>query len=299
MKVTCTPLGMFHIKKELEELFPHLDLNFTKGIAGKSETEELLMLEEYAVIGSEVLDADFLKKTKLKMIVRFGGSLENIDLDAANQNNIKVMNFKSATVANEVANLTLSFIIDASYNCSCLEHANKDGRWFRPMVLGSQARVSIFGSGQIGQLVSEKLANIGFQNVDINSMRSLLSVENYCSNFKKIIENSDIVVLNASYLSWDKSTFDKALSSSNNLSLINTARGNLLNETKVLEYLDEGLLKNFYSDVTSTEPPDAISQKLINHKNAYITPHIGGYSKKSLMEVGEATLGYFKESLND
>ena len=299
MRVTCTPLGMFHIKDELEGLFPNLILNFTKGIVEKSKTEELLMNEKYVVIGSETLGADFLNKTKLKMIVRFGGSLENIDLDAAKKNNIKVINYKSATVSNDVANLTVGFVIDAAYSCARLILANKSGEWRRPMVQGSNACISVFGSGQIGKLVTKKLENIGFTYVNNISMQKILSTDNYYNDLEKVFIDSDIVVLNSSYLSWDKSAFNKLLANSDNISLVNTARGNLLNESTILECLNNGSLKNYYSDVTSSEPPNNHSQSLISHKNAYITPHIGGYSKKSLIEVGTGVLEYFTRDLND
>jgi D-3-phosphoglycerate dehydrogenase len=286
MKIVCTPLGMFHIKPELEIEFPFVDFVFTKGISGKTETETILINENYAVVGSESFDAAFFDRAKLKGIARFGGSLEKIDTLAAANNGIQIYSCKSAAVSSEVANLTLGFVINAAYKSNYLQLLNRGGDWHRPMIMGSEAAISIFGSGDIGSLVEKNLKNNGFHNTTLVSMQKLLRRKDKEQKLIDIIKSSNVVVLTASYKAWDSELFNHALSFGRNISLVNTARGNLVDEKAILEYLDNGQILEYFADVTTNEPPIGFSQDLIADDRTFITPHIGGYSKKVLIEVG-------------
>ena len=299
MKIVCTPLGMFHIKAELEIEFPYVNFVFTKGIVSKAETEAILINENYAVVGSEAFDAAFLGRAKLRAIARFGGSLEKIDMLAAADNGIQLYNCKSAAVVSEVANLTVGFVINASYNTNSLQLLNKGSDWHRPMVMGSEAVISIFGSGDIGALVEKNLKNNGFENVQLLSMRKLLKRKDKEQEIIDIVKRSNVVVLTASYMAWDSGLFNHALSFGTNISLINTARGSLVDEKAILGYLDDGQILEYFADVTTTEPPIGLSQDLISDDRTFITPHIGGYSKKTLIEVGFSVVNKLVEGSRD
>ena len=271
---------------ELQSEFPQVQFIEQGGIVSKIETEKSLLTETHAIIGSEIIDAEFLKRTSLAAIARFGGSVENIDLSVAKNLNINIFSYKSPQVVSDVANITLGFVLSASIGINSYNKNIKDGTWYRPSYAGSSSSDVILGSRDIGNVVYERLLQLNYLNVRQLSMREIMASSDKFKALYDYISKADILVLNGKPQYWPKDELMQCLTAlKDNCVLINTARGQLLDEEKLYLLLREKLIAEYYTDVLVHEPPTGISSKLLALDNVIATPHIGGYSQKGLLDV--------------
>lgn len=286
MRIYCTPIGISHVQKDLKKAYPDVNFVMQGGILDKIQTEKALLPETHIIIGSELLDEQFLAKSSLKAISRFGGSLENIDTATAKKLGIKVFSYKSSQVISDVANLTVNFVLSSSFKVFQHNAYLKQGLWNRPSYIGANAKIKILGAGNIGSLVYKRLKALDFNQVDLISMRKTVEAKNIMKNLMKPICEADVLILNASPKCWPKSQFMKCIKMTRKpLAIVNTARGSLIDEAEMHELLSERKEISYYTDVFETEPIAEKSLDLASLKNVYPTPHIGGYSKASLEEV--------------
>ena len=295
MRVVCTPLGMYHVRDHLVRMYPKVDFRFTKGIATKTETENILQNEKYVVIGSEKLTKDFIERSSLAAVARFGGSVENIDVDALKEKDIPLFYTKAEGVADDVANLTVSFVLSASFQVASLCNLNKAGVWRRPSLHASMANVLIIGAGRIGGLVETKLAALGYSNVRLRSARELHR-DSAVNEISHDLDWANIIVLTANPLYWDQEFFMDSLSSLNSgVSIVNTARGSLVDEARLISLFEHGLVREYYADVTAVEPPDEDTTEFISHASVVCTPHIGGYGKANLLDIAVKCMDFLEK----
>ena len=296
MRIYCTPIGVSHVIDELKLKFPHVDFYEQGGIVGKLETEKALLRETYAIIGSELIDKEFLKQSSLKAIARFGGSTDNIDLLAAKLLGIKVYSYKSEQVVSDVANLTINFVLSATIGTYLYNRNKNDKKWHRPSYLGSAARVVIFGAGEIGKNIYDKLKYLKYKNINLVSMRNVMASSNIRNTISNHISKADVIVLSGNLLYWPKDEIMKGFEElKKNCIIINTARGLLVDEEKLYQLLCDCKIGGYFTDVLAHEPPQADSAKLLTLKNVFSTPHIGGYSHKALLEVASNCVNFLLE----
>jgi len=251
----------------------------------KVKPEELIGLAKEAVgliAGTESITEEVLTKlTNLKVISRCGVGMETVDLDAAKRLGIKVFNTPDApTLA--VAELTVGLILSLLRKISLTGMAVKNGKWQKLMGnLLSGKRVGIIGFGRIGKKVAELLncfdCEILFTDpLVIESKGSFKSVP-----IEKLLKDSDIVSIHVS--ANDKILGLKELKMMKRGAwLINTSRGEVVDEGALYEVLKGGHLSGAALDVFAQEP---YAGALLKLDNVILTPHVGSYAKESRVEM--------------
>jgi D-3-phosphoglycerate dehydrogenase len=235
------------------------------------------------IAGTEPLTAEVLKSAGyLKVISRCGTGLDNVDLEAAKQLGIKVLNTPDApTMA--VAELTLGLMLGLLRHLPRVDREIRAGNWQKRMGnLLQGKKVGIIGFGRIGQKVGELVQALGAQAV-------------YCDpavnkdGYKKIslvelLSQSDIVTLHLSGGGKGAPLLsDKELSRIKQGSwLVNCARGGVVDEAALTKALQEGRLAGAALDVFTQEPYTGPLAKL---DNVILTPHIGSYAVESRVEM--------------
>ena len=238
------------------------------------------------------------KLKKCKIISRAGIGYDNIDLDAAKQNNIKISNVPDYGII-EVSNHTLSLIL--SFSTGILEGSNsiKEGKWkrtsefcFRP----NNKILGIIGMGRIGSEVAKKALAFGLKVVYYDPYNNT-KYDGFTrlDSLYELAENSDIISIHTplseeTFKMIDDNFFNECPS---NTCLINTARGNIIDIDSLYKAMKKGIISTCGLDVLNVEPPDG-SQKLVNaYKNnedwiknrLIITPHSAFYSPSSLKDL--------------
>ena len=244
------------------------------------EVYEQVNKADYVIAGTEKYDQELLSKlVNLKGISRVGIGIDNIDLDIAAKNNIKVFNTPEEP-AKGVAELTLTFILNLLREISSHQHNLNQGNWERTLGKSlNEATISLIGGGRVAKNVSKFLLSAGVKKIKVFDILDLSTDPDWrhesisICGFEECLSNSDIVSLHVPMNEENKNMISKKefLVMSKNSYLINVSRGGLINEEDLYEALNSNLIKGAALDVFATEPYEG---KLLECKNLIATPHV-------------------------
>ena len=231
---------------------------------------------------------------KLKVVGRLGVGLENIDLPACAQRNIKVIPATGAN-AESVAEYVLgtSMALMRSYSSATVDTLS--GAWPRPKyskcheIAGST--LGIVGFGSIGRVVAEKAFALGMKCIAYDPLVrdqaiTLSGGTVTLYPLETLLAESQIVSLHLPLLPETKGLFsaDVLDNMQEGAFLINTARGGIVDETALAERLRSGRLGGAALDVFANEPAKELSH-LVGVPNLILTPHIAGVTEESNARV--------------
>ncbi len=297
-KVLVTPEGITKIKINKKKFFSNQIKYFFTGKIVELKKDLIKNLKDVdgCIIGSEKIDREIIDKCpKLKVIVRFGVGLDNIDLAYAKKRGIKVKNTIAKSVSNAVAVHAIGLILLVTQNLHLHISDSKIGKWRRHLnLLPQNTTVGVAGAGNIGSKVIELLLTLGFKvNYFSREKKSYLSImgAKYFSNLEKLISKSKIITLHLPSFNSNEPIIDeRKLDLMKEKYLINLSRGSLVDEKIVYKYLNQKVINLYATDVFAYEPPKKISKKLQCHPKVISTAHVGGYNEFSLKEVSEMAL---------
>lgn len=248
----------------------------TKGMKyTQEEIQDILQKENPDIIiaGTEkYTSAEFDMCPNLKVISRVGIGTSSIDLDECKKRGIKVRNTPDAPT-NAVVELTLSLIL------SSLKKLNSQKMWDK--VIGKELNdctIGIVGYGRIGKKVYDLCEAFG-----ANVMIYDPYVYKGHSSLDKLYSKSDIISFHTSLID-KKITHTELNKMKDDVILINTSRGNLLDENDLYKWLKSHPQASAALDVFENEP--YVNGDLCKLDNIILTPHIGSYTTKArkLME---------------
>ena len=286
MKVLVTTVPFAEDNIQLDELISQSSLNVDFNPYGRKmsyeELENILPNYEGVIAGTDKFDEKLLKKCKkLSFISRVGVGTDNIDHSYAEKKNIKIFSTPNEP-SNAVAELTIAFSISLLRGISINNENMKQGNWKKEMGKSlSEVSYGIFGFGNIGRKVSDKLSNLGCKNILICDpfIKKNISKGIFMDK-EKVLEKADIISLHLPLNDETKNFIGK--SEFNTLKkgayIINTARGDLINQDELIESLRNNKLGGAALDVYDKEP---YSGELINLKNTITTSHIGPMTQET------------------
>ena len=255
------------------------------------------------IIGSENLDSEIINKLKdIKSIIRFGTSLDNIDSLACKKKRIKIYKLPKKINSDAVARHALTLILSLSQNIKQqILSANKD-KWERFMNLHPKnIKIGIFGMGNVGKKVTKMLLLLGY-NVFYYSKNSRYYSKKvkYVSSLKKLINKTDLLSIHLKSNTETKKIINqKILRSMKNKYLVNTSRGDLIQEHVLYKLLKKKYILGAGLDVYKSEPPKNISLKLRKLKNVIGTAHSSFYDKYTISKMTDLSLKLaFKSLIN-
>jgi D-3-phosphoglycerate dehydrogenase len=302
----CDPISINCVEKLKEEKF---NVIFKPNITRESLIEEVKDKDALVVRGRTKVDATIMDNaTKLKVIVRAGVGLDNIDLQYAQMKGIEVFNTPEA-VTNAVAELTICFIISLLRNVHKGNSSLKKGEWIKNLLIGSELKsktVGILGFGRIGMEVAKKLKAFDcrilcYSRTDKSEIAKKIGVD-FTNDLDYLLRESDILTV---HLTLNNETYkflnrERLAKMKKGAYLINTSRGAIIDEEALLEVLENGHLAGAALDVFEYEPPQTeIEKRLLRLENVLVTPHIGAQTKEAMEKEGEEVarilIDYFKK----
>lgn len=264
--------------------------------------EELTDVHGIISLLTDVINEDFLNKCpNLKVISNYAVGINNLDLDELKKRSILVGNTPEV-LTEATAELTVALILMTNRNLFSASSSVYQGTWrgFSPLeFLGPnlfRKNVSIMGFGRIGKKVGEIL-NRGFQcNIQTISRgnewdgKAKISIDYpvqfLCEN--DFLKTADIIVLTAPLNHetkfWLNETRLKKLKDS--VTIINTGRGDLVEEANLIDFLINHQYARFGTDVMSIEPLD-MGHPFLSLKNATLLPHIGSATFEARSQMAE------------
>lgn len=255
-----------------------------------AELRDLVPGMDALIVGNDEVDASVVEAARsLKVISRYGVGLDNIDLAAAAAAGIVVTNTPGTNDAS-VADLTMGLILALARHLPQIGAKVKAGGWGRLLGMELAGKVlGIAGLGRIGRGVARRasafdLKILGWDQVRDEEWAARTGVT-YVS-WEELLEGSDLLTL---HLPLTPST--RGLLGAAELArlkpgayLINTARGELVEEQALYEALVSGRLAGAGLDVLATEPPG--DSPLLQLENVLVTSHIGGYTGEAVQRMG-------------
>jgi phosphoglycerate dehydrogenase-like enzyme len=235
--------------------------------------------------GVEKISARVLEAAKdLLVLSRNGTGIDNIDLEAARRQNIRVCRAEGAN-ARGVAELTIGLIFALVRSIPYGDAALKREQWERRQGIELQSRVlGLIGCGQVGKSVALLGTGIGMQVIAFELRPDpSFAPANFCYvSLDDLCRQSDIVSLHCLPLESGKPMIDKdtITKMKRGVYLVNTARASLMHGEAVLAGLNSGQLAGVAIDVFAKEPP--ADYRLVKHDRVIATPHSGGYTVESV-----------------
>jgi|TARA_B110000483_G_scaffold35646_1_gene43614 phosphoglycerate dehydrogenase-like enzyme len=280
------------LKKELLKNYKNVIFNKSKILCGN---ELILFLKDAdkAIIGLEKIDKKIIDSLpKLKVISKFGVGLNNIDIEYLKYRKIR-LGWESGVNKRSVSELTLCLILNSIRKISFNQSDLHNKIW--KQTIGSDltnSTIGIIGCGNVGQDLIKLLKPFQCKIYvhDIKSYNKFYYKHNLTpTSLNFLLKKSDIISIHTPL---NKSTI--GLINNNNLkllkpnsSLINTARGGIINEDDLYNFLKKNKF-NSASDVFVNEPN--INTKLLKLKNFFATPHIAGSTKESILKMGTSAI---------
>lgn len=231
----------------------------------------------------------------LKVIIRGGVGVDNIDVAYAKSVGIDVRNTPAAS-SNSVAELALGQMFVLARFISQANATMAEGNWNKKKYTGIELAgktVGIIGMGRIGRALAKKCYALGMTINYFDSIGKIEELNEYTSvNFDELLKTSDFISIHipTTDVLIGKDEINKMKSGA---FIINTARGTVIDNDALIEALDNGKLAGAALDVFANEPkPDL---KLVKHERISPTPHIGASTREAQERIGDEIVAILKE----
>ena len=239
-------------------------------------------------------DAEFFNKaTLLKAIYTASTGVDHIDLEVAQNRNVSVFSLaKEKTVIDELtstAELAFTFALMATRNVlSAIEHV-REGGWDYEEFIGrqfSRLTVGVIGFGRLGKMFAHYCKSFGATVIIYDPFIVNSSDYIFVKNVFELAKAADVVSLHVHHTKETQGLigsifFDNCKSS---LNLINTSRGEIVEEQALIDFLTKNSKATYYTDVLSDEIFGRSTNMVLNnsliHNQVVITPHIGGMTQE-------------------
>jgi D-3-phosphoglycerate dehydrogenase len=237
---------------------------------------------------------------RLKLVIRAGVGLDNIDLEECKKRSIAVFNTPFSST-NAVAELTIGLMICLLRKvCYLHKKLTIENKWEKENALGEEIaskKLGIIGMGRIGQAVAKKAADLGMQVYYYDKTDKNLKEFKYCQDLDELIESVDIITIHASVDKNSPKILDKERFSKikKGTYLLNLSRGYAIDEKELQNALIDGRIVGAALDVFENEPYDGPLKKF---DNVILTPHIGASTAQAQQKIGKEIIQIIKENRN-
>jgi len=302
LKVVVTRKLPAPVELRMKELFD-ARLNADDHAFSQAELAEALATADVLVpTVTDTIDQAVLSEAgeQLKLIAQFGAGTDNIDVDAAAQRGVAVTN-TPGVLTDDTADINMALILALPRRLVEGRKAMEAGQftgWSPTWMMGSRIagkRLGIIGMGRIGQAVARRAKAFGLQTHYHNRSQVSPKIEDlleatYWDSLDQMLPQMDIVSINCPHT---PETFH--LLNTKRLGLmqpssyiINTARGEIIDEDALAEALDTGKIAGAGLDVFEREPK--VNQHLLAHPNTVLLPHMGSATLEGRVEMGQKVI---------
>lgn len=252
-------------------------------IKEKISNFDIVVVRSRTKITKEMID----RATQCKIIARVGVGLDNIDVDAAKAKGIRVINAVEGAM-NAVAELVLGLMLSLAREIPRADREIRNGNWLKKELMGSELSgkyLGIVGLGNIGKRLAKLARGL---NMNIIGFDVMPIADDFARDVGLIKADIDTLLSSADYISFHVPLTETThhLVNSKRIStmkktayIINTSRGEIIDEDALYDALKEGKIAGAALDVFEKEP--AVGNKLATLPNVVCTPHIGAQTKEA------------------
>ena len=295
--VSANSFGKFNLalKTELEDLVGEVVYNTTGKPLSSEQVKRMLPGMNGYIAGLDQIDQHALQTAdSLKIIARYGVGVDQVDLQAAADKGIIVSNTPGANSAS-VAELALGMLLMLARQIPMAMNSIQRGEWPRLPGLTLEGKtVGILGLGAIGKQFAKRLANFDCHIIahDPYADEAFAKQHNIqLVPLEALISRSDFISLHLPVLPETRGLVDdKFIQAMKTRSfLINTSRGELIDELALVKGLESGHIQGAGLDAFVKEPPDS-DHPFLSFPQVICTPHLGAQTDGATNNMGRMAL---------
>ncbi len=284
-----SPAGL----KILEDT-PGIEVDVRSGLSPEEVREALHEADGIIIRSATKLTPELLKdQQRLKVIVRAGVGVDNIDLPAATREGIVVMNTPAGNTTS-TAEHTVAMMMALSRNIAPAAASMSAGRWDRKLYTGTQLAgktLAVVGLGRIGQAVAKRACGLEMKVIGYDPF---LSSERAAEQGIELYRNIDDLIPLCDYLTVHTPLTDETRGIINaeriarmrpGVRIINCARGGIVDENALADAVESGQVAGAALDVFTAEPPT--NDRLVKLPQVLSTPHLGASTEEAQNLVAE------------
>lgn len=241
------------------------------------------------------VDAALLRAgRRLRVVGRAGIGVDNVDVAAATELGILVVNAPTANLVSATEH-AFALLLALARNVPAADASLRSGEWDRKRFLGSELQgktLGIVGLGRIGQSVAARAKAFGMRVVAHDpfldsGVARRLEVE--LVDFAELLAVADVLSLHTPLTEQTRKLLSREQLGrmKPGALLVNCARGGIVDEAALIDALDEGRLGGAALDVFAQEPP--VDRRLVSHPRVVCTPHIGAQTREAQERVATET----------
>lgn len=288
--------------EQLTSLGHEVDLQHYDGDALIQKIQEVdcIVIRSATKIRKPLID-EALKTKQLKLIVRAGVGIDNIDHQYAQEKGIIVHNTPNSS-SDAVAELALGHMFTLARHLHQANVTMREGKWNKKAYKGIELNgktLGLIGFGRIAQSLARKAQALGMKIV-YNDLTGPNDTVDHCRFVSKeeLLKEADFVSLHIPFIKdlgsvINKAEFDLMKESAY---LINAARGGVVNETDLIDALNNKQLAGAALDVFESEPVK--DERIYQHPMISLTPHIGASTAEAQERIGQETIDVIIKTLN-
>lgn len=249
---------------------------------------DAIVVRSATKIRKEIIDAA-LETKRLKLVIRAGVGVDNIDVNYALEHGIQVRNTPNASSAS-VAELAIAHMFAIARNIHIANVTMRDGQWNKKQYKGIELNgktLGLIGFGRISSQVAKKAHALGMKIVYTDLLGAAEGYDEYSYvSQDELLANSDFISIHVPFNKergavLGEEQFEKM---KDGVYLVNTARGGVVCEESLIKALNSGKVAAAAIDVFEEEPTK--NETLYTHSKVSVTPHIGASTKEAQARIG-------------
>lgn len=306
-KILITPRSFASISQKAIEILRKAEFELIINKTGKNYNEiqliELIKDVEAVIVGTDSLTKEVLVEAKeLKFISKYGVGLDNIDLEYAAMQGIKVANTPDANT-NAVAELVIAFLFALARQITVADTKTKNN--YQGKIVGNEIKnktLGLLGLGKIGKKTAEKAKNLGLkiiaydQKIDYDFAAKHQVVE---VDFNALITESDFLSCHIPLNIATKNIISvkELMQMKNSAFIINTARSGIIDEIALLKAIKEHKIAGAALDTFDQKILSAIKDNEFVRNRLVLSPHMGAHTEEAIeamsYQAAKNTIDFF------
>lgn len=246
------------------------------------ENYDALIVRGRTKVTKEVLT----KASNLKVVGRCGVGVDNIDLAAAKEKGVTVVNAPVATTV-AVAEHAMALMLAMVREITKADAGLKTGVWYKKEIKGTELNgktLGVIGFGHIGSTVGKYARAFGMEVIAYDLIASDDQIKDHGGepvSLDELFSRADVITLHVPLTDSTRHMIDEQAITKmkDGVRIISAARGGVINEDALLQALESGKVASAALDVFEKEPPK--DSLLVKHPKLIATPHIGGETKEA------------------
>ena len=251
-------------------------------------TAQVLLIRSKTKVTKEMV----AEAKQLKLVIRGGVGLDNVDKEACKARGVEVMNTAAASSVS-VAEMAMAFMVAIPARLIEAHMAMKEGKFPKNELKRTelfQKTLGLIGAGAIATEVAKRALGFGMKVIAYDPFLSSHSVA-ALKTLDEVLAQSDVISIHTPLTDQTKGMFNKDAFAKmkDGVVIINTARGKVVVEADMAAALASDKVRAYGTDVWFSDPPPA-DCPLLTAPNVFMAPHIGGSSKENLLRIGDTVL---------